>query len=60
MMLFSHRNSRKTTAELLDLAQNGVIDWESLARDALNWMSEAEVEEFARRNDYIIDDEDHE
>ena len=37
------------------------IDWETLARDALGWMSEAEVAEFAQRNDYITDtDEDEE
>jgi hypothetical protein len=50
--------SRKVTCELLDLAEQGVIDWETLARDALGWMSEAEVAEFARRNDYIQDTED--
>lgn len=53
MFTFSHRQSRPVTSELLDLAEQGVIDWESLARDALGWMSEAEVAEFARRNDYI-------
>jgi hypothetical protein len=37
-----------------------VIDWESLARDALGWMSEAEVAEFARKNDYIQTDPDEE
>ena len=62
MFSFSHRVSRPVTSELLDLAEQGVIDWESLARDALGWMSEAEVAEFARRNDYITeqDEEDEE
>ena len=55
MYTFSHRVSRPVTSELLDLAEQGVIDWESLARDALGWMSEDEVAEFARRNDYIRD-----
>ena len=55
MFGFSHRVSRPVTSELLDLAEQGVIDWESLARDALGWMSEDEVAEFARRNDYIRD-----
>ncbi len=58
MFTFSHRQSRPVTSELLDLAEQGVIDWESLARDALGWMSEAEVAEFARRNDYIQDTEE--
>ncbi len=53
MFTFSHRVSRPVTSELLDLADQGVIDWETLARDALGWMSEDEVAEFARRNDYI-------
>lgn len=53
MFTFSHRVSRPVTSELLDLAEQGVIDWETLARDALGWMSESEVAEFARRNDYI-------
>ena len=58
MFTFSHRVSRPVTSELLDLAEQGAIDWETLARDALGWMSEAEVAEFARRNDYIQENED--
>lgn len=54
------RRSRAATCTVLDLAEQGVIDWESLARNALDWMSEAEVAEFARSNDYIEDDEDDE
>ena len=57
-MGFNQRVSRKVTAEVLDLAEQGVIDWESLARDALNWMSEEEVNQFAQHNGYIVDDED--
>ena len=55
MFGFSHRQSRPVTSELLDMADQGLIDWESLARDALGWMSEAEVAQFARRMDYIRD-----
>jgi hypothetical protein len=40
------------------LAEQGVIDWETLARDALGWMSEADVAEFARSNDYLQDTEE--
>lgn len=53
MFRFDHRQSRPVTSELLDLAEEGVISWEQLARDALGWMSEAEVAEFAQRNDYL-------
>jgi hypothetical protein len=55
-----HSRARPATTALLDLAEQGVIDWETLARDALAWMSEADVAEFARRNDYIRDEEDEE
>jgi hypothetical protein len=53
MFRFDHRQSRPVTTELLDMAEQGLIDWESLARDALGWMSEADVAKFARSNDYI-------
>jgi hypothetical protein len=58
MFTFSHRQSRPVTSELIDMAEQGLIDWESLARDALGWMSEDEVKQFAQRNDYIQNDED--
>jgi hypothetical protein len=38
---------------VLDLAEQGLTDWESIARDALNWMSEAEVAEFAHACGYL-------
>jgi len=60
MFNFDQRVSRPVTNEVLDLAEQGVIDWESLARDALGWMSEADVEQFAQHNGYIVDDEDDE
>jgi hypothetical protein len=56
MFTFSHRNSRPVTCEVLDLAEQGVIDWESLARDALNYMSESEVADFAESNGYTSND----
>jgi hypothetical protein len=58
MFAFSNRNSRPVTTELLDLVEQGVIDRDNLIRDLLGWMSESDVAEFARRNDYITDDED--
>jgi len=60
MFRFDHRQSRPVTSELLDMAEQGMLDWETLARDALGWMSEDEVAEFARRNDYISEDEEDE
>ena len=58
MFKFDHRVSRPVTCELLDMAEQGLLDWETLARDALGWMSEDEVAEFARRNDYIRDEDE--
>jgi len=57
-MQFTHRTSRKFTCHILDMAENGLIDWETLSRDLLNWMSEHEVEQFARRNDYFTEVDD--
>ena len=48
--------SRRATREVIGLAEDGVIDWESLARNCLVWMSEAEVGEFARIHGYVEDD----
>jgi hypothetical protein len=53
MFRFDHRQSRPVTSELLDMAEQGAINWEQLARDALGWMSEHEVAQFARSNDYL-------
>ena len=60
MFTFSHRQSRPVTSAVLDMAEEGLIDWETLARDALGWMSEDEVKEFAQRNDYLMEGEDDE
>lgn len=47
--------SRRVTRQVLELAEETVIDWESLARNCLAWMSEAEVREFARIHGYAED-----
>jgi hypothetical protein len=52
--------SRRVTRELLDMVEQGAIDRDSLIRDLLGWMSEADVAEFARRNDYITDEAEDE
>ena len=36
-----------TSAKLIDLAESGVLDWETIAREALQVMSEDEVEDMA-------------
>ena len=52
--------TRKTTNRLIELAEDGVISWEDIARTALNWLSEDEVDEMARVNEFIPDEEDEE
>ena len=55
------RMSRRYTTELLEMVEQGMVDKDSLIQDLLGWMSEDEVEQFARRNDYIQSlDEDEE
>jgi len=58
MFRFDHSRARPATTHLLDLAEQGVIDWETLARDCLGWMSEYDVAEMTSRLDYVPDDED--
>lgn len=60
MFNFSNRTSRPVTSELLDMAEQGLLDWEQLARDALGYMSEADVAQFARANDLLEDSEEDE
>ena len=45
--------SRRYTCELISLVEDGMLDKDALIRDLLGWMSESEVADFARRNDYI-------
>lgn len=54
------RRSREYTNKVIDLAEQGCIDWETLARNALGWMSDAEVKEFAESNDYLDAEDNNE
>lgn len=61
--MFDHRASRKYTAALLDAVDEGIMDKDSLIRDLVGWMSEADVQEFVRSNDlmpWLEDDEEDE
>ena len=53
MFKFNHRQSRPITSKLLDNLEQGVYDKDNMIRDLLNWLSEDEVKDFARRNDYL-------
>ena len=46
---------RTATEKLIDLAEEGILSWEAIARAALNYMSEDEVADMARYNEFIED-----
>lgn len=51
------RRSRAATNELIEQAEEGIIDWEVLARTALNWMEDSEVREFAEVNGFLEEED---
>jgi len=53
MFTFNHRQSRPITCKLLDNLEQGLYDKDDMIRNLLNWLSEDEVKDFARRNDYL-------
>jgi len=51
--MFNHRTSRPFTSALLDAIDQGTINKDSLITDLLGYLSEAEVEDFVRKNDLL-------
>lgn len=45
--------SRRITRRVIEMAEEGVLLWEQIARDCLNYMSEDEVQDMADSNDYF-------
>ena len=58
------RQSRKVTTALIEAADNGIVSWETLARNALGFMSEQDVAEMVRAYDMVevanLNDDDEE
>lgn len=52
------KNSRFHTIQLLSMVEDGVVDKDYLIQDLLGYLSEAEVEDFMRKNDYMREEED--
>jgi len=50
----------RASAKLVDMAEDGIVSWEKLARDLLEWMMESDVERFAEINDYFETPEEDE
>ena len=53
-------NVRKATNKLIEMAENCIISWETIARAALQYMSEDEVADMAQCNGFIEDEDEEE
>ena len=51
---------RQTTNKVLEMADEGLISYKSLAEMALKWMSEDDVAEMLRANEIDLEEEDEE
>lgn len=49
---------RKATNKALELCENGLISYRTLAEMALKWMSDDEVSEMLRANELLYTDEE--
>ena len=49
-------NVRKATNKVIEMAEAGVLSWETIARAALQYMSEDEVADMAQCNEFIDDE----
>jgi len=45
--------SREATNKLYELAEEGVVSWESIAKACLGYMSEVDVKDMAECNEFI-------
>jgi hypothetical protein len=52
--------ARKVTNELYELAEQGVISWETLATACMKYMSEDDVADMAHCNEFIIEEDEEE
>lgn len=52
------KEARFHTIQLLQMVEDGVVDKDYLIQDLLGYLSESEVEDFMRRNDYMREEEE--
>ena len=45
--------ARQATRRVIELAEEGVLVWEQIARDCMNYMSEYDVRDMAEGNGYF-------
>lgn len=54
------RNTRKITIQLMELADQDVLDWRTIAEACLQYMSESEVADMATINGLLPEEDDEE
>lgn len=59
MPTYPKLETRSATRALIDAAENGMLSWESIARAALDYMSEDDVADLAHC-EFDMDEEDDE
>ena len=52
--------ARQATRQVIELAESGVLAWEQVARDCMNYMSEGDVADMAEGNGYFEFEEEEE
>ena len=50
--------TRRTTNALIEMVEEGILTWEIIARSALSYMSESDVEDMAHRNELLLEDDE--
>ncbi len=50
--------ARSATGRVIDMADQGVLAWEQIARDCMNYMSEHDVADMAHCNGYFEHEEE--
>jgi len=55
-----YTGARKYTTKLLDMVDEGIIDPKAVMEAALCYMSEREVEDMMRVNDFLLEEEEDE
>jgi len=50
--------SREYTCKAIELAEGGVVSWETIARACMSYMSEDEVEDMMRVNELVEETEE--
>jgi hypothetical protein len=54
------RNTRKITVQLMELADQDILDWQTIAEACLQYMSESEIADMATINGLLPEKDDDE